>query len=254
MAQVETVEKNHVYVLLEDYEGNRPGTPARGMIHISEIASQWVRNIHDFIKENTRVVLRVLRVDEEKGHVDLSLRRVTAQQRKAMIKAWKRRVKARNLLKLLAQKTGKSLDELVELVQVPLSQDYDDLLAAFEAVKEDPAALDGYELPGDLHEALVTLIDQNVEIPNVQIRGIFNITVPTFDGVEVIKKALTSALRVRHDNTVTLKIVTLGAPRYQLTIKAKAYSVAEDLYVKIQKKVFSIVQKAGGNVTLERVK
>ena len=58
------------YVTLDEYG-------KEGLLHVSEVASSWVRNIRDFVREGQKTVLKVLRVDTEKGHVDISLRRVT---------------------------------------------------------------------------------------------------------------------------------------------------------------------------------
>ena len=44
------------------------------MVHISELWNQWVKNIHSLISVGQKVVLLVLRVNEERGYVDLSLR------------------------------------------------------------------------------------------------------------------------------------------------------------------------------------
>ncbi|MHA1733044.1 MAG: translation initiation factor IF-2 subunit alpha [Promethearchaeota archaeon] len=253
IAHVEEVESHHVYVLLEDYEGNTPGGKARGMIHISEIASHWVRNIHDFIKENTKVVLKVLRVDERKGHIDLSLRRVTAQQKKEKIKNWKRSVKAENILNMLAEKVGVTLDEVFDRFGFAMMDAYRELLGAFEAVKEEGiGVLDDFDIPDDWKQILYELIDQNVELRRVKITAEFKIEVPTSDGVEVIKKALVGAMKIKHEPSVEVQIVTLGAPRYQLNIIAKYYEDAEDIYGKIEKKVKKVVESGGGKVELVR--
>ncbi|HID47317.1 MAG TPA: S1 RNA-binding domain-containing protein, partial [Methanococcaceae archaeon] len=69
-----------------------------GMIHISEVSSGWVKNIRDHVKRGQRVVAKVMRVDKKKGHIDLSLKRVTEQQKKAKIQEWQRFQRAEKLL------------------------------------------------------------------------------------------------------------------------------------------------------------
>ncbi len=53
---------------------NLTSTINEGLLHVSEISSSWIRNIRDFVREGQKMVLKVLRVDLEKGHIDLSLR------------------------------------------------------------------------------------------------------------------------------------------------------------------------------------
>ncbi len=253
IAHVSEVQPHHVYVMLEDYEGNEDGTRARGMIHISEIASHWVRNIHDFIKEETKVVLKVLRVDEQKGHIDLSLRRVTDMQKKAMIKKWKRSVKADNIIQMAAEKLEIPTERMYEEVAFPLAESYGELLTAFEAVKEEgKQVLDDFEMPQEWRDLIHELIDQNIEIRRVKITGEFKIQVPTSNGIDVIKDALMGALKIKHEKTTEVHIATLGAPRYQLNITAKYFEDAEEIYSKIEEKVLSVIQGAGGMVALER--
>ena len=47
--------------------------------------------------KNQKVVLKVLRVDFEKGHIDLSLRRVTKRERIEKIMSWKKERKSEAL-------------------------------------------------------------------------------------------------------------------------------------------------------------
>ena len=62
MATIESVMDYGAYANLDEYN-------KRGFLHISEISSARVRNLHDFIRERQKIVLKVLRVDLEKGHI-----------------------------------------------------------------------------------------------------------------------------------------------------------------------------------------
>ena len=67
IATIETVTDYGAYAKLDEYG-------KRGLLHVSEISSSWIRNIRDFVRENQKMVLKVLRVDPEKGHVDLLIK------------------------------------------------------------------------------------------------------------------------------------------------------------------------------------
>ena len=79
LVTVTKVNPNSVFVTLDYYE-NRPG-----LIHISEISPGRIRNIRDFVIEGKKVVCKVLKIDQTKGHIDLSLRRVTEIQRRNLL-------------------------------------------------------------------------------------------------------------------------------------------------------------------------
>ncbi|SUP42585.1 S1 domain-containing RNA-binding protein [Veillonella criceti] len=49
------------------------GNKQTGLVHISEVANEYVENISDFIKEQDKVKVKVLSVDE-KGKISLSIK------------------------------------------------------------------------------------------------------------------------------------------------------------------------------------
>ena len=93
---------------------NSTNTTNADLLHVSEISSSWIRNIRDFVREGQKIVLKVLRVDLEKGHIDLSLRRVTKRERIEKILSWKKERKAEALLRGVAEKVGLTNDEVYE--------------------------------------------------------------------------------------------------------------------------------------------
>jgi S1 RNA binding domain protein len=49
-----------------------------GLIHISEIANEYVRDVNNHLKMNEKVKVKVLNVDPNNGKVDLSLKQAAA--------------------------------------------------------------------------------------------------------------------------------------------------------------------------------
>jgi len=46
-----------------------------GLVHISEVSTAYVRDVHDFLKEHQKVMVKVLSIDEH-GKIGLSIKRV----------------------------------------------------------------------------------------------------------------------------------------------------------------------------------
>jgi translation initiation factor 2 subunit 1 len=92
IATVPKVESYGAYVRLDEYGGKE------GLLHISEISSRWVRNIRNHVRQNQKVVLQVMRTDPAKGQVDLSLRRVSRDDKRKKLEDWKKARKAETLL------------------------------------------------------------------------------------------------------------------------------------------------------------
>ena len=53
-----------------------------GLIHISEITNGYVRNINDYLKIGEVVRCKILDVDEDAGHLSLSIKNITNHKRK----------------------------------------------------------------------------------------------------------------------------------------------------------------------------
>ncbi|MHA1340643.1 MAG: S1 RNA-binding domain-containing protein [Promethearchaeota archaeon] len=260
VAQVERIEKTYIYVRLEDYTGlgiEEPDNPgsyrAQGMVHISELANRWIRNISNFAKVNQRLVLKVLRVDENKGHIDLSLRRVTAEQKTSKMNEWKYESRVENLLKIFCEQHGMELREIYEKVCWPLIDKYGDIHTAFDKIKEEGIeVLNFLNIDEDLKKDFFTLIDTNIQLQRIFIEGQFEIVVYCENGIEIIKDALLSALSIPKEKYVEFKIHYIGAPYYPIKIIAKDFPSAEKYLKKIKEIIFKKIESKGGNVAFER--
>ncbi|AEH24093.1 translation initiation factor IF-2 subunit alpha [Pyrococcus yayanosii CH1] len=247
---VATVKRVHHYgafLELDEYPGKE------GFMHISEVASTWVKNIRDYLREGQKVVAKVIRVDPEKGHIDLSLRRVTQQQRKAKLQEFKRAQKAENLLKMAAGKLGKDFETAWREVWVPLEEEYGEVYAAFEeAAKEGIEVLKGL-IPDEWLPVLKEIVENYVEVPTVTIDAEFEITVPKPNGIEIIREALIKARdRVNKEKDIEVKFTYQGAPRYRIDITAPDYYKAEEVLEDIAEEILRVIKQAGGEATLLR--
>ena len=122
-----TIGKVHfhtVFVKLDEYD-------KQGVIHISEISPGRIRNIRDYVKEGKKVICKILRVDKEKGHVDLSLRRVTDMQRKAKNNEIKQEQLAEKIVEQVAKKLKKNLHVFYDDITSKVFNKYPSLFECF---------------------------------------------------------------------------------------------------------------------------
>ena len=101
-----------------------------GLIPISEIATGWIKYIRDHIREGQKVVCKVLHVDTQRGHIDLSLKDVNEHQRREKIREWKNESKASKWINFAAEASG----EPRQAVEAALYKKYGDLYSAFEDI------------------------------------------------------------------------------------------------------------------------
>jgi len=248
IATVTKIANHGAYVTLDEYEGKE------GLVHISEVSQSWVRNIRNFLKEGQKVVAKVLRTEPRKGFIDLSIRRVTEQQKREKVQEWKRAQKAENLLDLAAKKLGKTLDEAYEKVGWPLEDKYGEIYAGFEeaAEKGEQPLLDA-GVSEEWSKVITELAKAYVETPKVKIKGIFELTCLKRDGVEAIKKALIAAEKVANGD-VNVEIYTVGAPRYRIEVTAKEYKQAESIMKEAVNAALTVIKEEGGSGTFTREK
>jgi len=247
MATVETVTDYGAYVKLDEYD-------KRGLLHISEISSSWIRNIRNFVREGQKVVLKVLRVDAEKGHVDLSLRRVTKREKIEKVMAWKRERKAETLIRSVAEKTGLSLEEVYEKAGALIEKEYG-LYEGFEkVVKGGAEVLTKIGVPEEIATVIAEVAKERIHIPFVKVKGIVELRCMKPDGVKVIKEAFLNAKKAEKSRDAKLRFYVVAAPKYCVEVLAENYKRAEAVLERVAENVVSNVVKAGGQGAFRREK
>ena len=247
MATVEKVTDYGAYVNLDEYN-------KKGLLHISEISSSWIRNIRDFVREGQKVVLKVLRVDEEKNHIDLSLRRVTRRERIEKVMAWKKERKAEALLKNVAEKTGLSVEEIYEKVATPMEVEYG-LYEGFEkSVREGVEVLTKVGIPEDIAKAVNQVAVERIRVPMVEVKGTVELRLMKPDGVRMIKEAFGNAKKSEKSKDVKLRFYVVAAPRYSVEVMADNYKHGEEVLQRVADNIISSIVKSGGQASFKREK
>jgi len=244
---VESVTDYGAYVKLDEYD-------KKGLLHISEISSSWIRNIRDFVREGQKVVLKVLRVDMEKGHIDLSLRRVTKREKIEKIMFWKTERKAETLLRGVAEKTGLSLDEVYEKAGAPMEKEYG-LYEGFErVVKEGADVLTKIGIPEELAIAIAEIAKERMHVPMVKVKGIVELRCMKPNGVKIIKEAFLNAKKTEKTRDAKFRFYVIAAPKYCVEVMAENYKQGEAVLQKVAENIVSSVNKAGGQGAFRREK
>jgi len=247
IATVENVVDYGAYVKLDEYN-------KKGLLHISEISSSWIRNIRNFVRERQKVVLKVLRVDRDKGHINLSRRRVTKRAKIEKIRSWKRRRKAEALLRNVAEKTGLSKEEVFEQAGALMEKEYG-LYTAFEKVaKKGVKALTKIGVPDELARVLAEVAEERVHISMVKVKGIVELSCMKPNGVEIIKEAFLKARKAEKSRDAKFRFYVVATPKYCIEVSAENYKHAETVLQRVSEKVVSNIVKTGGQGSSRRGK
>ncbi|PSG97050.1 translation initiation factor IF-2 subunit alpha [Thermoplasmatales archaeon SW_10_69_26] len=242
---VTEVEDFGAFVELEEFDGKE------GFIHISEVASGWVKYVRDHIKEGQKVVCKVLEVNEGKDQVDLSFKQVNDHQKSEKINEWKNEQKAGKLMEILSEDRDEDLEGLYEDFGYDLEETYGSLYAAFETAAIDPSLLaeDGFE--GPWFDRFAELAEENISIPFVQITGYVDVTSPASDGVRKVQAALEAAGETEYED-VDIEVQYVGAPRYRVRVTAPDYKIAEDELEEAADRAIETIADTGGEGSFHR--
>jgi len=240
---VQNVKNFGAFVSLDEYGGKE------GFIHVRDVATGWVKYIRDHVREGQKIVCKVLSVDKDKGHIDVSLKQVNDHQRREKIQEWKNEKKAEKLLEIVGTKMGKSLEEAFDAVGETLMEEFGTLYSAFEQAAINPDGIMEAGVDKNWVPSISEVAKENIQLPSVMIDGTLEVSCPLPDGVDHVKAALAKGL---DSGEGEVDIHYVGAPRYKLLVTAEDYKVAEEELKAAVGRITAAVEKSGGSASFKR--
>ncbi|WP_266076107.1 translation initiation factor IF-2 subunit alpha [Haladaptatus caseinilyticus] len=221
VGKVDEIEDFGVFIDLEEYEDKR------GLVHVSEVASGWIKNVRDHVTVGQTVVCKVFDVDESSQQIDLSIKDVNEHQHSDKIQDWKNEQKADKWMSLAF---GEGMtDEQYTQIANELYSEFGSIYDGFEqAAIHGSEALENTELSDEEIDSLVETARENVSVPYVNVTGYVDLRSPGKNGVDGIKEALKAA-EGNGDipDEVELDVTYVGAPEYRIKVRAPNYKTAE---------------------------
>ncbi len=247
IATIQSVTDYGAYAKLDEYD-------KQGLLHVSEISSSWIRNIRDFVREGQKLVLKVLRVDAEKGHIDLSLRRVTKREKIEKMMLWKKERKAEALVRDVAERLKMPSNEVYEKAGAIVEKEYG-LYDGFEkAAREGSEVLTKIGVPENLANAFVEIAQERINVPVVIVKGVLEASCPKPNGVELIKDAFAEAKKTERTKNAKVRFYVIAAPKYAVEVVVDSYKHGDEVLEKVSEAVVSNLKKSGGQGTFRRLK
>ncbi len=240
---VTSIRNFGAFVTLDEYEKRE------AFIHLSEVATGWVKYIRDHIREGQKIVARVLRVDPSKGQIDLSLKRINDHQRREKVQAWKNEQRAMRLVEQVAQALKMTSDQAVEQFGPALVERYGSLFQAFEVASADPKRFQKETEKTPWSAAFLKVARENIVPPHVTILGTLEVADPAPNGVDHVREALLAAEKVDPE---AIEVHYVGAPRYRIRVQAAQYKQAEEMLKKTTDAALRSIKSNGGEGTFTR--
>ncbi|AJF62156.1 TPA: S1 RNA-binding domain-containing protein [Candidatus Woesearchaeota archaeon] len=239
MCTVTNIQYSSVFVKIDDYN-------ISGMIHISEIAAGRIRNIRDYVKEGKKVACKVLRINEARGHVDLSLRRVNESQRKQKVNEIKLEQKAESIIDYIARQNKIDTKKLYDEISGKLFKDYSYIHHAFEDVIAGHLSVSDFA-DKKFAPQMEELIRQRFTPKDIEISGVASLSTYEGNGIETIKGALTGAEKIKG-----VRITYLGGGKYRFSVTAPDYKEAEPKLKQASEIAVEYVLKHKGQAEFKR--
>ncbi|MDP3765437.1 MAG: translation initiation factor IF-2 subunit alpha [Nanoarchaeota archaeon] len=242
LCTVTSVQYHSVFVDIYEYGKG-------GLIHISEVSPGRIRNIRDFVKEGKKVVCKVLRINKEKGYIDLSLRRVNESEKRRKIDEIKKEQNAEKIIEIAAGKIGIKTEQLYNEISEKITKDYTSLHEFFEQAAKDESILENLGTDKKHLKIIKETIAQRIKPTEVEITGNLKITTFAPNGVDIIKESLKRAEDSAKDR---ININYLGSGLYRFMIKASDYKEAEKLMKNATETAIGFVTKHAGYAEFNR--
>ncbi len=246
VGRVDAIEDFGVFVDLEEYEDKR------GLVHVSEVASGWIKNVRDHVNEDQMVVCKVIEVDEGSQQVDLSIKDVNDHQRSDKIQDWKNEQKADKWMEIAFGENIENDD--FRRIANELLEAYGSLYDGFEqAAILGPEAFEKTDLSTEEIEAIVETARENVSVPYVTVTGYIDLRSSGKEGVEAVKEALSAAEgNGSVPEEVDLDVTYVGAPEYRIRVKAPNYKTAESQLEASAIRAREAIETSGGTGEFHR--
>lgn len=181
-----------------------------GMILLSELSRRRIRSIQKLIRVGRNEVVVVLRVDKDKGYIDLSKRRVSPEDIVKCEERYNKSKMVHSIMRHVAEKTNTPIEELYQSIGWPLNKKYGHSIDAFKLSITNPDVWNDVTFPNDVvREELTSYIGKRLTPQPTKLRADIEVTCFEYEGIEAIKRALRCAeAKNTADNQVKVRLVS----------------------------------------------
>src|SRR3989338_914790 len=218
VAHVEKIYPHSVTVKLDEYD-------QEAFIHISEIASGWVKDIKKYVKENQSVVIKIISIDENK--LNASIKRVSREQEKDKIKEFRMDMRAEKLLELAGKALNKNLEQSYKEAGFTLQEKFGSLFKGFKTSIDNEKLLIERGVPEKWVKLISEIAKKNIGQKEIVFKKFINLKCYKEDGLNDIKRLL----KIVEDSCITVSYIS--APVYMMEFKGKPKSGDKEFHSKL---------------------
>ncbi|KAF2228235.1 translation initiation factor 2, alpha subunit [Elsinoe ampelina] len=245
MVNVKQIAEMGAYVKLLEYDN------IDGMILLSELSRRRIRSIQKLIRVGRNEVVVVLRVDKEKGYIDLSKRRVSPEDVVKCEERYNKSKMVHSIMRHVAEKTSVPIEDLYRTIGWPLNKKYGHSIDAFKLSITNPDVWSEIEFPSQVvRDELSSYIGKRLTPQPTKVRADVEVTCFGYEGIDAVKTALRAA-EARNTSDTSVKVKLVSPPLYVLTCQTLDKSEGIRVLEKAIEDIAANIKAAGGNCTVK---
>ncbi|KAF2752871.1 eukaryotic translation initiation factor-like protein 2 subunit alpha [Pseudovirgaria hyperparasitica] len=242
MVNVKQIAEMGAYVKLLEYDN------IDGMILLSELSRRRIRSIQKLIRVGRNEVVVVLRVDKDKGYIDLSKRRVSPEDIVKCEERYNKSKMVHSIMRHVAEKTTTPIEEIYQAIGWPLNKKYGHAVDAFKLSITNPDVWNEVTFPSDVvKDELQSYIRKRLTPQPTKIRADVKVTCYEPAGIDAIKDALKCGeARSTKDNQIKCRLVS--PPLYVFTSSCLDKTTGIDLLEQALRDVTAKIREHSGDL------
>jgi len=228
------------YVHLLEYKN------IEGMILLSELSRRRIRSINKLIRVGRNECVVVIRVDKEKGYIDLSKRRVSPEEVKKCEDKFNKAKTVNSILRHVAEVLNYSSDDQLEELYEKTAWYFDEKYKAtggsyeiFKHAVNEPSILDDCQLDENTKDVLLTDIKRRMTPQAVKVRSDIEVACYAYEGIDAVKAALKEGLKFSTEE-LPVKINLIAPPVYVVTTT----TLERELGIETLKKAIGAIEES----------
>ena len=221
------------------------------MILLSELSRRRIRSVQKLIRVGRNEVVVVMRVDPDKGYIDLSKRRVSAEEVVKCEEQYEKGKAVDSILTQVAKKQGVPTESLYEKIAWPLHKQYGHSYDAFKLSISEPDLVFGpLSLDEQTLHDLKSTIARRLTPKPVKVRADVEVKCFSYAGIEAIRKALQAGEDASTED-VKISVRLVAPPLYVMTTTSTDKTQAIDVMEKAVESINEVITKEGGDLTVK---
>mmetsp|Transcript_10392 Transcript_10392/g.18957 ORF Transcript_10392/g.18957 Transcript_10392/m.18957 type:complete len:310 (-) Transcript_10392:344-1273(-) len=208
LVTVRSVAEMGAYVTLNEYNG------IEGMILLSELSRRRIRSINKLIRVGRMEVVVVLRVDKDKGYIDLSKRRVSAEDVDKLEFKYNKSKQVHSIMRQVSETCKIPMIQLYEAWGWDLYKRFGHAYDAFKVLVGTPDKVVGqYNLEEKVKASLIKTVKRRLTPQPIKIRADIEVTCFAYEGIDAVKAALKQG-ESKSTEQIPIKIKLVSPPLY----------------------------------------